>query len=483
MGTPAMETRLIGPFNRVEGDLEVRLELEDGRVKAAYVNSPLYRGFEPMLSGKAPGDALVIVPRICGICSVAQSAAAAAALRELSDLAPPDNGRLAHNLVSACENLADHLSHFYLFFMPDFAREAYAGRPWFVQVARRFKATSGSGMAEVLPARAEFMHIMGLMAGKWPHTLSLQPGGTARPLEQAECLQLTALLRAFRRFLERHVFDDSLESVGGLACLSDLAAWRQNRSGDLSLFLEAAEDLGLDRIGRATDVFLSYGAYEEAHGHLFASGLWRGAQGHPLEPDAIVEDLSHAWLAGDTRPPAQGQTLPLADKPEAYTWCKAPRYHGGVTETGALARQMVAGHPLIRELVKTHGGSVTARVLARLLELALVLPRMEAWARQLEPKAPWCHHADLPDDASGSGLVEAARGSLGHWLTVKHGRIANYQIIAPTTWNFSPRDEQGTPGALEQALAGLPAPESEEPPLLVQHVVRSFDPCMVCTVH
>lgn len=478
-----MGTRLVGPFNRVEGDLEVRLEVEDGRVGAAYVNSPLYRGFESMLAGKAPGDALVIVPRICGICSVAQSAAAAAALRELAGLSMPPNGRLAHNLVGACENLADHLSHFYLFFMPDFAREAYAGRPWFDRVARRFKAVSGTATADALPARAEFMHLMGLMAGKWPHTLSLQPGGTARPLEQAECLQLTALLRAFRRFLERQVFDDSLESVGALAGLSDLAAWRQGRNGDLALFLTVAEDLGLDGLGRATDTFLSYGAYEEAHGPLFASGLWQAGQGHPLDPAAIVEDLSHAWLAGDASPPAQGQTLPLVDKPEAYTWCKAPRYQGGVAETGALARQMVAGHPLPRELVAAHGGSVTARVLARLLELALVLPRMEDWARQLEPGAPWCQYGELPGEGTAAGLVEAARGALGHWLVVKHGRIANYQIIAPTTWNFSPRDARDTPGALEQALAGLPAPEDQDPPLLVQHVVRSFDPCMVCTVH
>lgn len=478
-----MTTRLIGPFNRVEGDLEVRLEVENGRVMAAYVNSPLYRGFEPMLAGKAPGDALVIVPRICGICSVAQSAAAAAALRELSGLTMPENGRLAHNLISACENLADHLSHFYLFFMPDFAREAYAGRPWFARVARRFKALSGTATADVLPARAEFMHLMGLMAGKWPHTLSLQPGGTARPLEQAECLQLTALLKSFRRFLERHVFDDALENTSALASLADLAAWRQGRNGDLALFLTVAEDLGLDRVGRATDVFLSYGAYEEAHCHLFASGLWQRDQGHPLEPGAITEDPIHAWLAGDPSPPAQGQTLPLADKPGAYTWCKAPRYLGGVAETGALARQMVTGHPLIRELVAARGGSVMARVLARLLELAVVLPRMEDWARRLEPRAPWCHHHALPEEGASAGLVEAARGALGHWLAVKHGRIANYQIIAPTTWNFSPRDTQGIPGALEQALAGLPAPEAEDPPLLVQHVVRSFDPCMVCTVH
>ena len=74
-------TRIVlGPFNRVEGDLELSLDLAAGRVQAAYVNSPLFRGFEQILIGRAPLDALAIVPRICGICSVAQSAAAASAL-------------------------------------------------------------------------------------------------------------------------------------------------------------------------------------------------------------------------------------------------------------------------------------------------------------------------------------------------------------------------------------------------------------------
>ena len=59
---------VVGPFNRVEGDLEVTLDIDDGRVAAAYVNAPLYRGFEQILAGKDPRDALVIAPRICGIC-------------------------------------------------------------------------------------------------------------------------------------------------------------------------------------------------------------------------------------------------------------------------------------------------------------------------------------------------------------------------------------------------------------------------------
>jgi len=118
-----MTTRLlVGPFNRVEGDLEVALEIEGDRVRSAQVNATMYRGFEQILQGKAPHDALVFVPRICGICSVSQSVAAARALADLGGIGMPPNGQHATNLILATENLADHLTHFYLFFMPDFAR-------------------------------------------------------------------------------------------------------------------------------------------------------------------------------------------------------------------------------------------------------------------------------------------------------------------------------------------------------------------------
>ena len=65
----------------------------DGRVTEAWVNAPMYRGFEQILQGKHPFDAMVYVPRICGICSVAQSAATALALADAAGIAPPRNGR------------------------------------------------------------------------------------------------------------------------------------------------------------------------------------------------------------------------------------------------------------------------------------------------------------------------------------------------------------------------------------------------------
>ncbi|MBS1190878.1 MAG: Nickel-dependent hydrogenase, large subunit [Rhodocyclaceae bacterium] len=473
-----MRRIVVGPFNRVEGDLEVSLDLEDGLVVAARVNSPLFRGFEQILVGRAPQDALVVVPRICGICSVSQSAAAAAALADAASLAPTPNGRLAQHLIQATENLADHLTHFYLFFMPDFARSAYAGRPWFGAVAERFAAGRGQAGNEALPARTAFLRLMGFLAGKWPHTLALQPGGSSRAISAAERIRMLAILRQFRTFLESRLFGDDLTAVAGLESEVDLLAWAQGRAGDFPAFLAAAHDLGLERIGKASERFLSYGAYDS-----FAPGFWQPGQAVArFDPGQVAEDSRHAWLADSgLLPPAAGRTVVDVDKPDAYTWCKAPRYGGQVAEVGALARQVVDGHPLARDYVARHGASVTARVVARLLEIARVLPMMEAWINALVPGESFCAQGTLPEEAQGVGLVEAARGGLGHWLSVKRGRIECYQIVAPTTWNFSPRDGDGQPGPLELALVGLPAGEGALP--TVQHVVRSFDPCMVCTVH
>ncbi len=481
-----MTRQIFGPFNRVEGDLEVQVDIEDGRITGAWVNSPLFRGFEQILHGRDPRDALVYTPRICGICSVAQSVAAASALRAAAGVDMAENGQLATQLVLASENAADHLTHFYLFFMPDFAREDYADRPWHGDIAERFRAQTGTAASDMLPARAEWLHLTGLLAGKWPHSLALQPGGTTHPIESGEKVRLQQIIGQFRRFLEHVVFGCPLEEITALDGPTALADWQaQHPDSDFGRFLTVSEDLALQTVGRATDNFLSYGAYLWEHGKGFARGVWQSGEVRPLDSEAIREDMSHSWMREQigARHPYEGVTLPEPDKQDAYSWCKAPRLDGSVMETGALARQVVDGHPLLRALVAEQGGSVHARVVARLLELARIVPLMEDWARRLHPREPFCNETPLSDEAEGAGLIEAARGALGHWLRIRNGRILNYQIIAPTTWNFSPRDAEGTPGALEQALTGLSVGDAGREALSIQHVVRSFDPCMVCTVH
>ncbi|BBD77679.1 nickel-dependent hydrogenase large subunit [Hydrogenophilus thermoluteolus] len=474
-----MTTVRLGPFNRVEGDLEVTLTLDAaGFVTRAQVNSPLFRGFERILQGRAPLDALTIVPRICGICSVAQSMAAAQALADWARIKPVPNGALVAQTVLAVENLADHLTHFFLFFMPDFTHSAYRTMPWFDAAVRRFAPYRGESAARWLAARAQWFHLVGLLAGRWPHTLAVQPSGTTRTIHAMEQRELLRMVGQMRRYLTESLFGDTLDAVLALDSADALLAWAEGRESDAAFFIQVAHALELFTVGRAYDRFLSYGAYR-----AWPAGVWERATAAsvPLDEAAIVEEVAASWLGGAASHPAEGETVPWLERPDAYSWCKAPRYHGAPAETGALARAVVAGVPLARDLVQRWGGSLFSRVIARLWECARIVQWVEAWLTEIDVKAPFIEPVVWPNEGRGVGLVEAARGALGHWLEVANGRIQRYQIIAPTTWNFSPRDQTGQPGPLEKALEGLTTGAGAMP--FVHHVVRSFDPCMVCTVH
>jgi hydrogenase large subunit len=87
-----------------------------------------------------------------------------------------------------------------------------------------------------------------------------------------------------------------------------------------------------------------------------------------------------------------------------------------------------------------------------------------------------------PSSGQGYGLTEAPRGALGHWITIESGVVSRYQVVSPTTWNGSPRDEADQPGPIESALAGIAMADPADP-VEVNRVIHSFDPCVQCAVH
>jgi hydrogenase large subunit len=60
-------------------------------------------------------------------------------------------------------------------------------------------------------------------------------------------------------------------------------------------------------------------------------------------------------------------------------------------------------------------------------------------------------------------------------VNLEGGRIANYQVVTPSTWNIQPRDDEGVRGPIEEALVGTPVAQIETP-IEIGRVVRSFDP-------
>ena len=126
-------------------------------------------------------------------------------------------------------------------------------------------------------------------------------------------------------------------------------------------------------------------------------------------------------------------------------------------------------------------GEVCLCVLARMHEAPRLFTLVNEWLSEIDLDGQF-YSKPVEKDGKGFGATEAARGALAHWVEIKNGVIKNYQVLAPTTWNVGPNDAEGNPGPIESALTGTEISDPADP-VEVGIVARSFDSCLVCTVH
>ena len=236
------------------------------------------------------------------------------------------------------------------------------------------------------------------------------------------------------------------------------------------------------------------------------------------DPDQIQESIAHSYYdyqGGDAKHPWEGQTklnytgpeppYDFLNVDEKYSWLKTPRWKGKAMEVGPLARMLVgyaSGRDEFTEIVhwalKSLDVPVEAlfstlgRTAARGLETALIagwsLEFYDALLANLKNGGSLTFTSELweptswPKEAKGVGLSEAPRGALSHWIVIKSGRIDNYQMVVPSTWNAAPRDAAGQRSAYEASLIGTPISDPENP-LEILRTIHSFDPCVACAVH
>jgi len=236
------------------------------------------------------------------------------------------------------------------------------------------------------------------------------------------------------------------------------------------------------------------------------------------DPDQIREFIDHSYYdyeRGDSKHPWDGQTKLNYTGPEPpydylnvdekYSWLKTPRWKGKAMEVGPLARMLVgyaSGRDEFTEIVhwalKSLDVPVEAlfstlgRTAARGLETALIagwsLEFYDSLLANLKNGDSLTFTSEMweptswPKEAKGVGLSEAPRGALSHWIVIKSGRIDNYQMVVPSTWNAAPRDGAGQRSAYEASLIGTPIADPENP-LEILRTIHSFDPCVACAVH
>jgi hydrogenase large subunit len=236
--------------------------------------------------------------------------------------------------------------------------------------------------------------------------------------------------------------------------------------------------------------------------------------------DEIQEFINHSWYSykgGDNvgLHPWKGESVinytgpkpPFEhlDTTQKYSYLKTPRWKGHAMEVGPLARVLI-GYARGREEFKEVVDKALTDLNVPVTALFSTLGRTAARGLECQLAARWgmdffnqlitnikngdTRMADTskfdpstwPKQAIGVGYGEAPRGALAHWINIEDTKIANYQLVVPTTWNASPRDGKGQMSAYESSLIDTPVAD-EKLPLEIIRTIHSFDPCMACSVH
>ncbi|AKG23030.1 hypothetical protein IJ00_18705 [Calothrix sp. 336/3] len=166
----AIKTLDISPVGRVEGDLDVRVDIEDGFVVNAWTHAELFRGFEIILRGKDPQAGLIVTPRICGICGASHLSSAAWALDTAWETEVPRNAILARNLGQIVETIQSIPRYFYGLFAIDLTNKKYENSRFYQEACRRFTAFTGKHYELGVTISAKPVEIYALLGGQWPHS-------------------------------------------------------------------------------------------------------------------------------------------------------------------------------------------------------------------------------------------------------------------------------------------------------------------------
>ena len=535
---------VIDPITRIEGHLRAEVEVdENGVVQEAFVSGQLFRGIEIILKNRDPRDAGLMAGRICGVCTNSHFRGAITCVEDAYSLEIPKNAEIIRDLIAMALFIQDHVVHFYHLHSLDFvdvtsalladakltSKEAhkYHKNPYrnshshyeavlekvgnFVKAGKLGPFSNGywghsdykltpeqnliliSHYLEALKFQTNISKAVAIFGAKTPHPQTLVVGGVTSVADMLNPQRLNDylfIIKEAKVFIDRAYLPD--------AKLLALAYRDEIKAG----------------VGRANGNFLSVGGYEfEGEQRLFCNGVIYGhdfVHVEEFDESKVTEEIDRAWFSGDAKENEVCYTdlnddgsLKTAKNDDKYSWIKAPRYDGKTMETGPLARVLVS-YSKDNKLIKSFVDEFLHDTDLELMDLSTTVGRNGARAiesgyiceyifklvsRLIQnikyyDTDTWVKYdfEKLQKDAKGRAFLEVPRGVLSHFVNIKDAKIDNYSVIAPTTWNATPKNFDGLRGAYEEALVGIKIQDTSKP-LEVLKVLHSFDPCLACAVH
>jgi Ni,Fe-hydrogenase I large subunit len=508
---------VIDPMTRIEGHLKIEVEVDNGVVKDAWSSGTMARGWEVLLKDRDPRDAPWVTSRVCGVCEGVHAIASSQALDQAFNTEIPEAGRLMRNLFCGGLYMHDHFIHFYVLSALDYldimAVAGYSGNdPGLLAIKDKIVAlvqkndtspftpryqpdeysindpetvtTLVSHYIKSIEMKAKSQKMLAIICALQPHPNAIIAGGcTATPTAE----QLYEFRQLWQEQVDfvNNIYLPDVTAVGTGPLLPLATEGLGATNGNYLCYPMFPQDAPA---GPADYAF--GGSNPLVNGGTIFEGNINQAQ--PVDYGKITESVAHSWYSYppgvDELAPSVGVTEYDVHKEGAYSFIKAPRYNGQPMEVGPLSRGLVNQYPELMNLVSMGAkpGAV-ARHYCRAVESKHVGEAGLDWIDrliQLATDGPIVGMKDdpVPTSARGMGVWDAPRGALGHWVDIQGHRINNYQMVVPSTWNGSPRDEKEMPGPYEQSLIGAPVPDTENP-INVVRIIRSFDPCLACAIH
>lgn len=203
----------INPVTRISGFMEIQADVDNNQVVDAKTEGLLFRGFEKMLIGRNPLDAIYFTQRICGICSTAHSTASALALEDAMGIVPSEQGRYLRDIIHGCEFLQNHIRHFYQYTIPDFVKlpDDY---PLFQAEHSDFRLPKEKNDKLVkdyfdsLDISKSAHEMLAVLGGKAPHNHGIFVGGITTQASTDKIIKLKSILHTIQEFINNIMIPD-----------------------------------------------------------------------------------------------------------------------------------------------------------------------------------------------------------------------------------------------------------------------------------
>jgi sulfhydrogenase subunit alpha len=411
-------------ITRVEGHGNIRVDITNGEIKECFldiVESP--RFFEAMLKNRPYDEAALITSRICGICSVGHQLASIQATEDAFGIKISKQETLLRRLLNCGEYFESHVLHIYFLAVPDFV-----GAKSVLPLVKTHKDV----VIQALKLKKLGHYIGDIIGGRLIHSMATNV--------------------------------KAMTKVPTVEQLESIIAQLKDAKNELKSAIKVLKSLKLPQFERATEYISLYkpGEYAMLEGNIFSSDTGETSyKNYRQLTNEYLVDHSTAKRAKHSR--------------NSFFVGSLARFNNSYQWLSDSAKEVAADMGLKAPCYNTYLNTV-----AQFVELFHLADDGIQAAQELLNMQRKVEDRTFKIQAGiGVGAVEVPRGILYHeYAYDNQGIMQKANCIIPTGQNLNNIEED-----FRALLPTILNKSKEEITLLLEMMVRAYDPCISCSTH